>query len=70
MGFSTKPELAAPLEVGEVAAGEESDEIGRGVDGLPVDQLHRVDGTRRCRVSSRGAQPRRRPHVEPVGGVR
>ena len=32
-----------PLERGEVLAGQVADEIGRGEDGLAVDQLHRCD---------------------------
>ena len=34
-----------PLEVGEVLAGEEPDQVGGAADHLPVDQLH---GHRRC----------------------
>jgi hypothetical protein len=55
------------LEVGQVLAGEVTDEVGRRVDGLPVDQLH-LSGVsaapvtpRLSLVLARARRPARRP---------
>ena len=39
-GFLARPAMRGPLERETMRAGEEADEVGRGVDGPAVDQLH------------------------------